>query len=211
MDLFNDFHLFSFLPVLAFGGVFWYERMHRQGAQKRTTYLFLSLIALALVGVVQTLAWTFRTVMPVTWPQVQVLSGILYFASFMFLEYAIHVKRIEESFLLNDYRKEIKRLAVWAGIVGVIALLVVVGAPSWQWDHTSFPLSLMLDTDGQTNPLVGYTNHMKFLTVLFSLILLVVCFLAARRVFNLQEGVIRKREYPFYLSLIHISEPTRRS
>ena len=47
MDLFNDFHLFSFLPVLAFGGVFWYERMHRQGAQKRTTYLFLSLVALA--------------------------------------------------------------------------------------------------------------------------------------------------------------------
>jgi sigma-B regulation protein RsbU (phosphoserine phosphatase) len=200
--MFNYFHLFSFLPVLAFGGVFWYERMHRQGAHKRTTYLFLSLVSLALVGLLQTLAWTFRSVMPVTWPQVLVLSGILYFIALMFLEYAIHVKRIEESFLLNDYRKEIKRLAIWAGAVGVIALLVVAGAPSWQWDHTAFPLSLMLDTDAQTNPLVGYTNHMKLLTVLFSLILFVVCFLAARRVFNLQEGVIRKREYPFYAQIL---------
>ncbi|HTH14460.1 MAG TPA: PP2C family protein-serine/threonine phosphatase, partial [Spirochaetia bacterium] len=34
------------------------------------------------------------------------------------------------------------------------------------------------------------------------LILLVVCFLAARRVFNLQEGVIRKREYPFYAQIL---------
>lgn len=202
MEMFNYFHLFSFLPVLAFGGVFWYERMQRHGAQKRTTYLFLSLLCLALVGVLQTLAWTFRGVMPLTWPQVFVLSGILYFGALIFLEYAIHVKRIEESFLLTDYRKELMGMMPWAAGVGVIALLVILGAPAWQWSHEEFPLNLLLNDDAKENPILGYTQHMRLLAILYTFILLVVSFLAARRLFNLQEGVIRKRGYPFYAQMV---------
>lgn len=201
MELFNYFHLFSFLPVLAFGGVFWYERTQRHGAQKRTTYLFLSLMCLALVGVLQTTAWTFRGVMPFTWPQVFVLSGVLYFGALIFLEYAIHVKRIEESFLLTDYRKELMGMAPWGIGVAVIALLVVLGAPAWQWSHKDFPLSLLLQDDAKQNDVLGYTQHMRLLSILYTVILMIVAFLAARRLFNLQEGVIRKRGYPFYAQM----------
>lgn len=202
MEMFNYFHLFSFLPVLAFGGVFWYERMQRHGAQKRTTYLFLSLLCLALVGVLQTLAWTYRAVMPFTWPQVFVLSGLLYFNALIFLEYAIHVKRIEESFLLADYRKALMGMMPWAIGVGVITALVVVMAPAWQWSHLDFPLNLLLQDDARQNSILGYTNHMRLLVLLYTVILLVVAFLAARKVFNLQEGVIRKRGYPFYAQMV---------
>lgn len=202
MEMLNYFHLFSFLPVLAFGGVFWYERMHRHGAQKRTTYLFLSLLCLALVGVIQTGATTFAKEMPFTWPQVFVLSGILYFGALIFLEYAIHVKRIEESFLLNDYRKELMGMMPWAIGVAVVAALVVLMAPAWQWSHKDFPLSLFLNDDAKNNDVLGYTQHMRLLSILYTVILLVVAFLAARKLFNLQEGVIRKRGYPFYAQMV---------
>ena len=202
MELLNAFHVFSFLPVVAFGGVIWYERMHRHGAQKRTNYLFLSLSALAVVALLQGVTWAFKTVLPFTWPQVFVLSGILYFLALIFLEYAIHVKRIEESFLSSDFHREVRRLGIWFTAAGVIALAVLIGAPAWQWDHKSFPLDLFLLEAAKDNPILAYSEHMRMLATLYSVVLLVVAFLAANRVFNLQKGVIRQRGYPFYAQMV---------
>jgi|GEM_PF-1227637 len=202
MELFNYLQLFSFIPVLGFGGIFWFERMQRHGAQKRTTYLFLSLLTLAITGVVQTLAWTFRDVAPFLWAQVFVVSGLLYFLAFLFLEYAIHVKRIEESFLSTDFRKALMTLRPWALLVALVTVLVLALAPSWTWSHQNFPLNLFLSDDARQNPILGYVGQMRYLAILFTIFLVVAAILAARRVFDLQEGVIRRRGYPFYAQII---------
>ena len=202
MELFNAFHLFSYLPVMGFGFILWYERMRRQGAQKRTTYLLLSLVALGLSGVVQAAATIFQSVLPFTWPQVFVLSGILYFLALIFLEYAIHVKRIQESFLSGDFHREVRGLGHWFGLAGLLALVVVVGAWSWQWPHNWFPLNLGLSMAAEQNPIRAYTEQMRLVVGLYSVLLIVAALLAAHRVFNLQEGVIRKRSYPFYAQIL---------
>jgi len=176
VDRFTEFHLFSFLPVLAFGAVICYERWQRHGTQKRTVYLFYSLVALALAGLLQAVTWVLREPFPDTWPQVFVLSGILYFLALIFLEYAIHVKRIEESFLSVDFRREMRALRIWFALAGVLALSVLVGVPLWGWEP-------------------------RLLAGLYTAVLLVVTFLAAQKVFNLQEGVIRQRGYPFYAQM----------
>jgi len=201
MDTLTLFHLFSFLPVLAFGGVFWFERLQRQGAQKRTFYLALSLGALALVGLLQAGAYLARGVVPLSWPQVYVLSGFLYFAALFALEYAIHVKRIEESFLGKDFNKEVTHLGLWFGLAGVVAVLVLVLAASWQWDHRGGLLSLFLDSSVQANPVSAYGFQMRLLSGAYSLFLLIATFLAASKVFNLQAGVIRQQGYPFFAQM----------
>jgi len=202
MELFNTFHLFSYLPVLAFGGIIWYERMRRQGAQKRTTYLLLSLAALTLSAMVQAAATLLQTSMPFTWPQVFVLSGIFYFLALIFLEYAIHVKRIQESFLSKDFHRAVWGLGAWFGLAGVLALVVLLGAWSWQGPHDTFPWNLGVSMAGAENPILGYTEQMRLVVGLYSLVLIVVALWGAHRVFNLQEGVIRKRSYPFYAQIL---------
>ncbi|MEI8093303.1 MAG: SpoIIE family protein phosphatase [Spirochaetales bacterium] len=198
MDLLIDFHLFSFIPVIAIGGIFWAERMFRHGPQKRTNYLFLALLAIAAVGIAQTASWVMKDSWLLIWPQLLVASGVLYFLAFMFLEYAIHVKRIEESFLAVDFRKGLKSLALWFGLFGGFGLVMLLYVGGFNWDHSSGFLSLLLSDDAKANPVLGYSSHMKILTILFTLSLIIVAFFAARKVFNLQEGVIRKRGYPFY-------------
>jgi len=166
------FHLFGFLPVLLIGGVLWYERVRRMGARRRTRSLLASLALVAAAGVLQTGAWLVRDLVPSVWPRAFVLSGLAYFFAFFLLEFAIHVARIEESFLLDDFRQEVRGLAPWLGVAGALAVVVVVGL---------FPTVL------------------RYLVGAFALALIVVDGWTAWRVFNLQDGVIRQRGYPFYV------------
>jgi len=183
MELASLFQLFSFVPVLAIGGIFWYERMRRHGAQKRTTYLLLSLVALVLTGILQALAWAFRAEVPFSWPQVFVVSSLLYFLALLSLEYAIHVKRIEESFLGNDFFRGLRHLGLWLAAAAVVAVVVCVQAAGWQAG-------------------VGaYEVQMRLLTALSSAVLIVAALVAALQLFNLQDGVIRRRSYPFYAQI----------
>ena len=202
MELFTYFHLFTFVPVVAVGGIFWFERMYRHGAQKRTLFLFLSLVILALTGVLQTMAWTLRGNLTFDWPQLFVLSSIMYFAAFLTLEYAIHVKRIEESFLGEDFRNSLGRESRWYIVIGVLSVLILVLYGSFNQDHSKFPLNMLLNSDQQVNNFVGYSAHMKMLIFVFTGLMVFVCFTAARRLFALQEGVIRRRGYTFYLQAV---------
>lgn len=217
MELMNEFQLFSFLPALALGGLVWYERMHRHAGQKRTRYLAFSLVSLFLAAVIQTLAWVYRSAVPYAWPQVFVLSGLLYFSTLIFLEYAIHVKRIEESFLAKDFRNELRTMAFWLAPACLVAVIALAASASWQGVHKNFPLNLFLDADARANPLLGYAVQMRGLVVIFSGFLIVAGLLAALRLFNLRGGVIRKRGYPFFvqtavtlvvLAAILLSRPT---
>ncbi len=202
MDLLIDFHLFSFIPVVAIGAIFWVERLARHGAQKRTTFLFLAVAAIALTGILQTLATVFQASVPFIWPQLLVTSSVLYFAALMFLEYAIHVKRIDESFLANDFVKALQSVQVWFWLVIGIMVLVIAYAGGFLFSHTSFPFDLFLAQDAKADTvegrILGYLGHMKPLVILFTVFIIVLGFFAARKIFNLQEGVIRKRGYPFY-------------
>lgn len=179
MDALVDFHLFSFLPILAIGGTLWYERTRRHGTARRTNLLLRSLIAITAVGVLQFAVWALRVP---AWSQVFVLSGILYFMASFNLEYAIHVKRIEESFLTGDFRREVRSLRPWFWAMAVLAVAVIVVAP-------------ILEALGFPHPIWG-------LIALFEVALFGAAFLAGRRVFNLQEGVIRQRGYPFYAQML---------
>lgn len=202
MDTVTLLHLFSFVPIVGFGSVLWFERRRRPGGQGRTVALFRSLAVMAVIGVMQTLTWVFREAVPFAWPQVFVLSGLLYFLALILLEYAIHAKRIAESFLSADFRRSLLGLTPWIVAAAVLSLGVIAAAPSWQWDHTHYPLKFLLNPEAQKNPIAGYTYHMTLITVAYSVVLVSMALLAALRLFNLQQGVIRQRGYPFYVQIV---------
>ncbi len=179
MDALVDFHLFSFLPILAIGGTLWYERTRRHGTPKRTNLLLRSLAAITAVGVLQFAVWALKVP---AWSQVFVLSGILYFMASFYLEYAIHVKRIEESFLTADFRREARGMRPWFWAMAVLAVAVIIVAPIFE--------------------ALGFPHPIWGLIVLYEVALFGAAFLAGRRVFNLQEGVIRQRGYPFYAQML---------
>ena len=179
MESFADFHLFSFLAVLVCGATLCYERGRRQAAPERSKFLLISLGALATVGILQTAVWALNVP---AWSQVFVLSGILYFLALFFLEYAIHVKRIEESFLIDDFRRQVRTLRPWFITMAALAAAVLVVAPIFE--------------------ALGFPHPIWGLIALYESALFAAAWLAGRRVFNLQEGVIRRRGYPFYAQMI---------
>jgi len=179
VESFIDFHLFSFLAVLVAGGTIWYERSRRKSDARRSKYLLFALAAMALVCALQFAVWMLDVP---AWSQVFVLSGLLYFLALFFLEYAIHVKRIEESFLMDDFRKNVRGLIPWFGAMAALAVLVLIVAPILQW--------------------LGFPHPIWGLVALYEVALFVAAWLAGRRVFNLQAGVIRRQGYPFYVQMV---------
>jgi sigma-B regulation protein RsbU (phosphoserine phosphatase) len=201
MELFNYFHLFTFVPVVAVGGIFWFERMYRHGAQKRTVYLFLSLVILAAVGVFQMMAWTLRDTFPADWAQLFVCSTILYYLAFLVLEYAIHVKRIDESFLSQDFSRALKSQIGWVVVVGLLGALIMFLYGTFDTVPTNFPLNFLLSDEQKYSAILGYDAHMRILTPVFTAFMVILWLIAARSLFNLQEGVIRMRGYTFYFQI----------
>ena len=115
MEALTAVHLFSFVPVVAFGGVIWFERHHRAGGHIRTVALFRSLVVMAVLGVFQTLAWVLRGGLPLVWPQLLLVSGSLYALALLLLEYSIHAQRIEESFQRINFFTDTNELDWLAG------------------------------------------------------------------------------------------------
>ena len=202
MDALTAVHLFSFVPVLAVGGVLWFERRPRSGGRVRTVFLLRSLVVLGAVGVFQTFTWVFRGGLPLVWPQVFVLSSLLYALAFLLLEYSIHAQRIQESFLSQDFRRALVGVMPWFFVAGALVLAVFAAAGAWTWDHRGFPLNLFLQEEAQNNPILGYSQHMTLTALACSAILIAIALFAALKLFNLQKGVIRQRGYPFYMQIL---------
>ena len=198
MEALTAVHLFSFVPVVAFGGVIWFERHRRTGGRIRTAALFRSLVIMAALGVFQTLAWAFRGGLPLDWPQLFVVSGSLYALALLLLEYSIHAQRIEESFLSQDFHRGLRGLKPLVIAAGALVLLVLTAAVAWRWNHSSFPLNLFLTSDVQSNPILSYNVQMTLAAAAWAVLVVAIALFAALKLFNLQQGVIRQRSYPFF-------------
>lgn len=203
VSLFNLFHLFTFVPLVGLGGILWFERMLRHPSQKRTLFLFFSLVSLTFVGIFQVIAATFPALFPSVANYQVIASSLLgYFIAFTTLEYSIHCKRIDESFLDKDFFRGLKPMFIFLGIAAGLILVGWLYLPSWRIvpDRDSWAYSFQTIMVGQSlrgDALAVYKINVSFLSVLTMLSFLVVFWIGGRNIFNLQKGVIRMRSYPY--------------
>lgn len=207
LELFNLFHLFTFIPLVGLGGILWFERMLRHPSQKRTLFLFVSLVFLTLVGIFQVFAATFQEAFPRTSNMQVIITSLLgYFLAFTSLEYSIHCKRIDESFLSADFSRGLKPMFLFLGILTFFLVIAWVYAPavntapqksSWTYAFQTF----FLDNSSKTNAVAAYRVNATFLAVLLTLATLILYYIGGRNIFNLQKGVIRMRSYPFLVTM----------
>jgi sigma-B regulation protein RsbU (phosphoserine phosphatase) len=210
-----DFHLFSFVPVLLLSGILWIERILRKGPKKKNRFLFLSILAVFLAGMVQFFGKEFilgseDPSLPFLNFPVYSLIIILYFLGFFLLEYSIHCKRIDQSFLTTDFRKSLGGFKIWGIGAGAFFLIIL-----WTWieNYLIYPNNSQIAgiSDsifgtflGIANPSVANAMNSVFpvLTLFFHAFFLIVLWRAARSAFDLQEGVIRQRSYTFYTLMV---------
>jgi sigma-B regulation protein RsbU (phosphoserine phosphatase) len=209
-----DFHLFSFVPVLLLSGILWIERILRKGPKKKNRFLFLSILAIFLAGLVQMLGKEFILGNPNTdlnylnFPIYAVVI-VLYFLGFFLLEYSIHCKRIDQSFLTTDFRKSLSGFKIWSLAAAAFILIIL-----WSWIenfliYESSQIRGVSDSIfgtflGSQDKEVNEAMNLVFpvLTIFFHVFLFIIIWRAARTAFDLQEGVIRQRSYTFYTLLL---------
>ena len=190
VNLFNLFHLFTFIPLVGLGGILWFERMLRHPNQKRTLYLFFSLVVLTLIGIFQVITSTFHEVFP-RFANFQIIATSLlaYFIAFTTLEYSIHCKRIDESFLSDDFFKGLKPMFIFLGLGALIALVgwLYLPASSVAPDEKSWMYSFQIMMVGKPlrgNALEVYKANTSFLTILFTLSAVILFYIGGRNIFN---------------------------
>jgi len=214
------FHLFTFVPVLLLAGILWIERVMRKGPKKKNTFLFLSIFTIFIAGVVQALASQYipnlvhhSSEIPIgaylNFPVYGVIIA-LYFVAFFLLEYSIHCKRIDESFLTLDFRKS---LGSFTGLT--VVYLLILGVITWVWVElfllgtgelptgvTKALFESFLGPSARGSARELFNQVIPVLTLFFHVIWILLVWKAARSAFDLQAGVIRMRSYTFYTLLL---------
>jgi hypothetical protein len=101
--------------------------------KRKNRFLFLSILAVFLAGMVQFFGKEFilgseDPSLPFLNFPVYSLIIILYFLGFFLLEYSIHCKRIDQSFLTTDFRKSLGGFKIWGIGAGAFFLIIL-----WTW------------------------------------------------------------------------------
>jgi sigma-B regulation protein RsbU (phosphoserine phosphatase) len=204
-DNFMLFHLFTFFPVIGIGIILWYERVARRGASSRTLFLFFSLLIITMIGIFQAFTQSFKELFPPALNfQIIALSGFLFYIALVLLEYAIHARRIKESFLMPDFLRGLKNF--W--ILMVIALILIVLSYLYYPYNSRLmgnPIETFLVPAGNRSiPLVVYQTNINVLAAVYLFLMFVLTLQATNSIFRLQEGVIRSRRYIFFTNFIVI-------
>ncbi len=197
------FYLFSFFPVIGIGVILWFERISRRGSGSRTFFLFLSLLLVTLTGIFQAFTQSFREYFPPTSNfQIIALSGFFLFLAQLTLEYAIHSRRIQESFLMPDFIKGLRPLILMIIATFIVILVTFIYMPYHAKLLGNSMESFLVPAGQRNNPLVVYSTNIGFFSTIYFLLMLVMTFQATNSIFKLQEGVIRSRSYPFFFQFL---------
>lgn len=199
-DNFMLFYLFNFFPVIGIGVILWYERVARRGASARTLFLFLSLLLVTLLGIFQAFTQSFREIFPPYLNfQILALSGFVYYLAMVLLEYAIHARRIRESFLMPDFLRGLRTFWVLNVLTALVITLSFLYAP-FNNRLMGTPIETFLVPAGSRGlPLVVYQTNVNFLAAVYLFLMLVLTLQATNNIFRLQEGVIRAKRYTFFV------------
>jgi sigma-B regulation protein RsbU (phosphoserine phosphatase) len=179
------FYLFSFFPIILFSLVLWADVKTCDEYARRHPFLLRSIVFIGIACLAQLL---FRVLPPVPaagFEKFRILPATLfYILAFLSLEHSLHIQRIEDSYYAADFRTHgsvLKRLLLLGGALVVLTGLAVF-TPIGSF---AVPVTLFL----------------------YGAWCFTVTMYAMRVVFNLPEGIIRKKNYPFVSLLVFLAGP----
>ncbi|MBN2509396.1 MAG: hypothetical protein JXB03_03930, partial [Spirochaetales bacterium] len=181
-------YLFSYLPVVLFAFALWSELHKKQEFGERPAVLLMSITAITFAGIVSLLSFFAAGNDADTRRLLLVNSAFpLLLISIYLLEYSIHCQRIRRSFLTEDHKRAFKPALYALIILGIFSAV-----------SSGFMIARIA---GSGVDLRAYGNKAGFAS---SLLLFTACLYIAGRVFNFQEGLIRKKHYPFILVSVSV-------
>ena len=176
-------YLYSYVPVAVFASALWYELHNKGEFGERPKFLLKSVAAIVFTGLTSLLAVFAGGSDPAA---VRLLFVSAAFPMFLIgaylLEYSIHCQRIRKSFLTEDHERAYKP----AGYA--ISLLTLVSAVS-----TGLMIAILAGADVDVKEIADKTGFTA------SVLVFAAALYIALRLFNFQEGLIRKKHYPFVL------------
>ena len=188
------FFLFSFIPLGIFSAMLWLDVRNRSEYTRRSKPLALSIILILLSGLIL-LPHFLRLpfIPPVAVLPLYVTVAFCYYLSFFFLEYSIHIQRIEHSYSREDFRKNYSILKKLWAVLGILAVFSFISL-----------LSPSPESLPKASPVSSVTQTVLLLFVAF---LAYANIFSLARVFNLPAGIIRRRRYPLLWCVIITSVP----
>lgn len=177
-------YFYSFVFIALALAPLWFDASRRAEYGARSGYLLAALILFVLVGAGNFALWRFGAQEGDARFHLRVFTAALYAAMFHLTEYSVHLQRIRKNLLTHEFRV---RLAFAAALIG---LSVAVGIADLLG-------SAALTSSGLSSTLESMVTFVVFTLKLVVFAAVTASFAYGMWLFDLQEGIIRKRNYTY--------------
>ncbi|MBN1522925.1 MAG: SpoIIE family protein phosphatase [Spirochaetales bacterium] len=201
MNILMVIYVSSFVPILFTAFILWKDVTDRPQFGKRPVYFGISMLLMLGIGLVTLLTILVPGIFP---PEssfmLYTIFAIIYLLAYFFADYSIHSQRISKSFFQDEFTPKLKSFLVFLIILSGVSLLAIIlfflrnsfeGAIT---QGSGFHGADNLETLRQTGELFkeDFRIVSLFLSLIFFGVQLVFVIGFNRRLFQFQEGVIRK-------------------